>query len=93
MTQLLRNRKNAMSVNALNDFEGHGSGTLDGIEITAGRAETAFAAKRNKFERTTRRTPVHCTAEGRSSTMNHFLDTFKNNRACFQGVIDFFVMI
>ena len=25
--------------------------------------------------------------------MNHFLDTFKNNRACFQGILDFFVMI
>ena len=58
-TEFLREGKNAMSVNALNDFERHGSSVLDGIEISAGRAETAFAAKRNKFERTTRRAPPY----------------------------------
>ena len=92
-TKFLRDGKNAMSVNALNDFEGHGSGTLDGIEITAGRAETAFAAKRNKFERTTRRTPIHGSAISRISAMNHLIDAFKNNRASLKGVLDFFVMI
>ena len=92
-TKFLRDGKNAMSVNALNDFERHGSGALDGIEITAGRAETTFAAKRNKFERTTRRAPIHGSAISRISAMNHLIDAFKNNRASLKGVLDFFVVI
>ena len=88
-----RDGKNAMSVNALNDFERHGSSALDGIEISAGRAETAFAAKGNKFERTTRRTPIHGSAISRISAMNHLFDAFKNNRASLKGVLDFFVVI
>ena len=92
-TEFFGDGKNAMSVNALNDSERHGSGALDGIEISAGRAETAFAAKRNKFERTTRRTPIHGSAISRISAMNHLLDAFKNNRASLKGVLDFFVVI
>lgn len=91
--KLLWDGKNAMSVNTLNDFERHGSGALDGIEISAGRAKAALAAKRNKFERTTRRTPIHGSAISRISAMNHLFDAFKNNRASLKGVLDFFVMI
>ena len=82
-----------MSVNTLDDFERHGSGALDTIEIATGRTETAFTAKRNKFERTTRRTPIHSTAVSRISAMNHLFDVFKNNRASLKGVFDLFVMI
>ena len=82
-----------MPVNALNDFEGHRSGTLDGIEIATGRTETAFTAKRNKFERTTRRTPVHSSAVRRIATMNHLFDVFENNRAGLESVLDFFIMV
>lgn len=91
--KLLWDGKNAVSVNTLNDFERHGSGALDGIEISAGRAKAALAAKRNEFERTTRRTPIHGSAISRISAMNHLFDAFKNNRASLKGVLDFFVMI
>ena len=92
-TKFFRNSEYTMPVNALNDFERHRSSALDRIEISARRAETAFAAKRNKFERTTRRTPVHSTAERRISAMNHLFDVFKNNRTGLKGVLDFFVVI
>ena len=82
-----------MSMNRLDDFERHGSSTLDRIEITTGRAETAFAAKRNEFERTTRRTPIHSTAVRRIATMNHLFDVFENNRAGLESVLDFFIMV
>ena len=82
-----------MSVNTLDDFERHGSGALDRIEIATGRTETAFTAKRNKFERTTRRTPIHSTAVSRISAMNHLFDVFKNSRAGFESVLDFFIMV
>jgi len=91
--KFFRNSEYTMPVNALNDFEGHRSGTLNGIEITTGRAKTTFAAKRNKFERTTRRTPVHSSAESRISAMNHLFDAFENNRASLKGVLDFFVVV
>ena len=91
--KLLWDGKNAMSVNALNDFERHGSGALDGIEISAGRANAALAAKGNKFERTTGRAPIHGSTISRISAMNHLIDAFKNNRASLKGVLDFFVMI
>jgi len=65
----------------------------DRIEISAGRTETTFAEKRNKFERTTRRTPIHSTAASRITAMNHFFNAFKNNRTGVKGVLDFFVMI
>ena len=92
-TKFFGNGKDTMTVNALDDFERHGRSALDRIEIATGRTETAFTAKRNKFERTTRRTPVHSAAERGISTMNHLLDIFKNNRAGFKGVLDFFEVI
>ena len=92
-TKFFGNGKYTVAMNALNNFERHGSGALDGIEISAGRTETAFAAERNKFERTTRRTPVHSAAASRISAMNHLFDAFKNNRASFKGVFNFFIVI
>lgn len=92
-TKFFRNSEYTMPVNALNDFERHRSSALDRIEISTRRTETAFAAKRNKFESTTRRTPVHSTAERRIPAMNHLFDVFKNNRTGLKGVLDFFVVI
>ena len=82
-----------MPMNALDNFERHGSGALNRVKVSAGRTETAFAAERNKFERTTRRTPIHSTAESGISAVNHLFDVFKNDRAGFEGVFDFFVVI
>lgn len=91
--KLLWDGKNAMPVNTLNEFERHRRSALDRIEIAAGGAKAALTAERNKFERTTRRAPIHGSAVSRISAMNHFLDAFENNRAGFQGVLDFFVMV
>ena len=92
-TKFFRNSEYTMPVNALNDFERHRSSALDRIEISTRRTETAFAAKRNKFERTTRRTPIHSSAVSRISAMNHLFDVFKNSRAGFESVLDFFIMV
>ena len=91
--KFFRDSEYTMPMNALNDFEGHRSSSLDRIEISARRTETTFAVKRNKFERTTRRTPVHSTAVSRITAMNHSFNAFKNNRTGLKGVLDFFVMI
>ena len=91
--KLFGDGEDAVPVNTLDDFERHRSSALNGIEITTGRAKTTFAAKRNKFERTTRRTPIHSSAVSRISAMNHLFDVFKNNRASLKGVLDFFVVV
>ncbi len=49
MAEVLFNGKDTVPVYDVYEFEGHGSGALHGIEVAAGRAEAAVAAKRNKF--------------------------------------------
>lgn len=87
------NGEDAMSVDRLNNLERHGSRTLNRIEITARRAKATFAAERDKFERTARRTPVHSAAESRIATVDHFLNTFHDNGASFEGVLNFLIMV
>ena len=47
--ELLINGKNTMPVSDIDQFKGHRSSALHGVEISAGRAETAMAAERNEF--------------------------------------------
>ena len=43
----------------MSSLKGHGSSTLHCVGISAGRAEAAMAAKRNKFELSTEGTAIH----------------------------------
>ena len=47
--QLFINGEYAVAVCDIDQFKGHRGSTLHGIEISAGRAEAAMAAERNKF--------------------------------------------
>ena len=47
--QLFINGEYAVAVYDIDQFKGHRGSTLHGIEISAGRAEVAMAAERNKF--------------------------------------------
>lgn len=85
--------KDTMSVRTVDHLERHGNRALKRIEITAGRAKTAFAVKRNKLERTARRTAVHSATISRIAAMNHAVDILHNDRASLQGILDFFVMV
>ena len=49
LPELFINGKNTMAVGSTDQFKGHGSSTLHGIEISTGRAETAVAAEGNEF--------------------------------------------
>lgn len=49
MPKLLINGKDAVVVGNIDKLKGHRSSALHGVEIAAGRAETAVAAKRNKL--------------------------------------------
>lgn len=68
-----------MSVNTLDDFERHGSGALDRIEIATGRTETAFAAKRNEFQGAAFGAAVHGATKGRVATVDHLVNVFDNS--------------
>lgn len=92
-TEFFGDGKNTMPMNALNDLEGHGSSALDRIKVSTGRTKTGFTAERDEFESATRRTPIHSATEGRVSAMNHFFNALHDNRASFEGVLDFFIMV
>ena len=47
--ELRINGKNTMSVRDIDQFKGHRGSALHGVEIPAGRTETAVAAERDKL--------------------------------------------
>ena len=49
LPELFINGENTMAVCDIDQFKGHRCSTLHGIEISAGRAEAAMTAERNKF--------------------------------------------
>lgn len=63
VTKVLVNGKDAMSMNYVNELEGHRGSALHGVKIPAGGAEAAVAAERDKFQFATVRTAVHCTTK------------------------------
>jgi hypothetical protein len=44
------NGKNTVSVGKINDFKGHRSSSVEGVDIATGRTEAGMAAKSNKFK-------------------------------------------
>ena len=74
--ELFINGKNTMTVGDIEQLKGHGSSTLHCVEISAGRAEAAMAAKRNKFELSTEGTAIHSPTKGRVTTVDHFIHVF-----------------
>lgn len=49
LPEVVINGKNTMPVGDIDQFKRHGGSALHGVEIPAGRAETAMAAERNKL--------------------------------------------
>ena len=79
--ELCINGKNTMPVGGINEFKGRGCSALHGVEVSAGRAETAFAAERDEFQLSAMGTAVHCPAKGRVSAVNHFFHVFNDGVA------------
>ena len=81
------NGKNAMTVSDINELKGHRGSAIHGIFITAGRAETAMTAERNKFKFPAVRTAIHGTTVRRVTTMNHLVDIFNDSRTRMEFII------
>lgn len=81
-----------MAVDNINEFEGHGGSAFHGIKVSAGRAETAVTAERNKFELSTVRTTIHCSAKGGITAVDHPVHIFNHRGARMQCIKHFFIM-
>ncbi len=57
-------------------LKGHRGSAFHGIFIAAGRAETAMASERDKFKFSAAGASIHCPAESRVATANHFIHVF-----------------
>lgn len=82
-----------MAMNTGNELAGHMERTELIVFVSAGRAKTAFTAKRNKFKIATVRTAIHSTTVGRVATMDHLVDIFNDSRTRMEFVNDMFIII
>ena len=92
-SKFFRNSKDEVSVFYMNDFKGHGGSAVNGIFIAAGRAETAFAAERNKFKIAAFGTAVHGTAVRGVAAIYHPVYVIHNRRTWMGSIFNFFIMI
>jgi hypothetical protein len=79
--KLLINGKHTMPMGNMNQFKGHRGSALHGIEIPAGRTETAVAAEGDELKLPAVRAAKHCAAKGRITAVNHFSYIFYHRLA------------
>ena len=82
-----------MAVRDINEFKGHRGSTVHGIFISTGRAETAVAAERDKFQLTAGRAAIHGPAKGRIATIDHLIDIFHFSFSGVESIYNFFIMV
>ena len=70
-----------MPVLNIDDFKRHGGSAVKGVFNPAGRAETAVASERRKFEIAADRAAKHSPAKGGITAVNHFVDVFNHGLA------------
>ena len=82
-----------MSVGAGNKLKRHVQGAHLIIFVSAGRTESAFAAKSNKFKFSTMRATIKSSALRVVTAMNHLVDIFNDSRTRMEFVNDVFIII
>ena len=87
------NGKNTVAVLNLNELESHRVRSVNGILGSAGRTQSAFASKRNKFKLAAFFTAIHSTAVGRIPAVDHFLYIFHYDRSRFDNILNILVMV
>lgn len=70
--------KNAVAVRYIYKFKGHVGSAFHGIFVTAGGAETAFAAERDKLKLSAVWAAIHGTAESGVAAVYHLLHVFND---------------
>lgn len=87
------NGKDTMPVDNVYQLEGHGGGTLHGVEVSAGRAEAAVAPEGDKFQFAAFGAAEHCPAKGGIATVDHFIDIFHHSFSWVESIYNFFIMV
>ena len=77
----------------IDEFKRHGCSTLHSVEISAGGAETAFAAERDKLKLSAVGTAKHGTTKGRVAAVYHLIDIFHLSLSGMKGIFNFFIMV
>ncbi len=80
ITEIFINGEHAVTVWDTHQLKGHRSSALHGVEVFAGRTETAVAAERDKFELSAVGTAIHCPAKGGITAVDHFIHVFNDSR-------------
>lgn len=93
MPEVFVNGKNAMAVLDIYQLKRHTGSAFHGIFISAGRAETAVAAERDKFKFSTVGAAIHSSTEGRITTVNHLIDIFDFSISGVKSIFNFFIMV
>ena len=77
----------------IDEFKRHGCSTLHSVEISAGGAETAFAAEKDKLKLPAVWAAIHGTAEGGVAAVYHLIDIFHLSLSGMKGIFNFFIMV
>ena len=93
ITKIFINGEDTMAVLNMNQFKGHTGSAVHGVFVTAGRAETAVATKRNKLQMFTMRAKVHGTTIRRIPTVDHLIDIFHLRISGMKSIFYFFIMV
>lgn len=91
--KVLIDGKNTVTMGTGDKFEGHTGGALLGISDSTGRAESAFATKRNKFHMVAMRANIHSASKRGVATMNHSVYVRNNDRTGMKLINHFFIMV
>ena len=71
--EILINGEDAVPMGNIDKFKGHRGSAINGVHVSTSRAESTMTAKRYEFVVTTFITDVHCTTEGRVTTVKHLI--------------------
>ena len=86
VSELSIDGENAVSVDNIDKFKGHRGRALHGIEIAAGWAEAAMAAKRDEFEFAALWAAIHGAAEGGITAAKHLINIFHDRRSWMKSI-------
>ena len=80
-TKLFRNSKNKVAMITVNKFRRKFKGSIFNINMATRITKTTFTSERHLLKRRTMGTKIKCMSKSRISTMNNFMNFFKNNRS------------
>ncbi len=93
LSQVFVDGKNTMPVGDIDQFEGHTGSAFHGVFVTAGWAEAAVAAERNKFKLSTMGAAIHGTAKSGIAAVDHLINVFHLSIPGMKGIFNFFIMV